>query len=84
MASSAPQKTVQCRRTTKRAKEAATGILNAAFRCAGHEAETAILFCGTREKVRHMHATLQERGFAVVSLSGENSQSETRWSSKES
>ncbi|MBH1943954.1 DEAD/DEAH box helicase [Erythrobacter sp. YJ-T3-07] len=41
-----------------------------------HEAETAILFCGTREKVRHMHATLQERGFAVVSLSGENSQSE--------
>ncbi|MEL7688689.1 DEAD/DEAH box helicase [Citromicrobium bathyomarinum] len=41
-----------------------------------HEAETAILFCGTREKVRHLHATLQERGFAVVSLSGENSQSE--------
>ena len=41
-----------------------------------HEAETAILFCGTREKVRHMRATLQERGFAVVSLSGENSQSE--------
>ena len=31
-----------------------------------HEAETAILFCATREKVRHLHATLQERGFAVV------------------
>ncbi|GAB5349713.1 DEAD/DEAH box helicase [Alteriqipengyuania sp. 357] len=41
-----------------------------------HEAETAILFCGTREKVRHLFATLQERGFAVVALSGENSQSE--------
>ncbi|MEE4289634.1 MAG: DEAD/DEAH box helicase, partial [Erythrobacter sp.] len=41
-----------------------------------HEAETAILFCGTREKVRHLHATLQERGFAVVALSGEHSQSE--------
>ena len=41
-----------------------------------HEAETAILFCGTREKVRHLHATLQERGFGVVSLSGENSQTE--------
>lgn len=41
-----------------------------------HEAETAILFCGTREKVRHLHATLQERGFAVVALSGENTQSE--------
>ena len=41
-----------------------------------HEAETAILFCATREKVRHLHATLQERGFAVVALSGEHSQGE--------
>lgn len=41
-----------------------------------HEAETAMLFCATREKVRHLHATLQERGFAVVALSGEHSQSE--------
>lgn len=41
-----------------------------------HEAETAILFCATREKVRHLHSTLQERGFAVVALSGEHSQSE--------
>ncbi len=41
-----------------------------------HEAETAILFCATRDKVRHLHATLQERGFAVVALSGEHSQSE--------
>jgi ATP-dependent RNA helicase DeaD len=41
-----------------------------------HEAETAILFCATREKVRHLHATLQERGFGVVALSGEHSQGE--------
>ena len=41
-----------------------------------HEAETAILFCGTREGVRRLHATLQERGFAAVALSGEHSQSE--------
>ena len=41
-----------------------------------YEAETAILFCATREKVRHLHATLQERGFGVVALSGEHSQSE--------
>ena len=41
-----------------------------------HEAETAILFCATREKVRHLHATLQERGFAVVALSGEDTQQE--------
>ncbi|WP_369025628.1 DEAD/DEAH box helicase [Qipengyuania sp. RANM35] len=41
-----------------------------------HEAETAILFCATRDNVRHLHATLQERGFGVVALSGEHSQSE--------
>ena len=41
-----------------------------------HEAETAILFCATRDAVRRLHATLQERGFAVVALSGEHSQSE--------
>lgn len=41
-----------------------------------HEAETAMLFCATRESVRRLHATLQERGFGVVALSGEHSQSE--------
>jgi ATP-dependent RNA helicase DeaD len=41
-----------------------------------HEAETAMLFCATRDNVRHLHATLQERGFAVVALSGEHSQTE--------
>jgi ATP-dependent RNA helicase DeaD len=41
-----------------------------------HEAETAILFCATRDNVRHLHATLVERGFAAVALSGEHSQSE--------
>ena len=41
-----------------------------------HEAETAMLFCATRDNVRHLHATLIERGFAAVALSGEHSQSE--------
>ena len=41
-----------------------------------HEAETAICFCATRDSVRRLHATLQNRGFAVVALSGEHSQSE--------
>lgn len=41
-----------------------------------HEAETAMLFCATRENVRRLHSTLQERGFAVVALSGEHSQQE--------
>ncbi|MFZ5748417.1 MAG: DEAD/DEAH box helicase [Pseudomonadota bacterium] len=41
-----------------------------------HEAETAILFCATRDNVRRLHASLVERGFAAVALSGEHSQSE--------
>jgi ATP-dependent RNA helicase DeaD len=41
-----------------------------------HEAETAMLFCATRDNVRHLHAGLTERGFQVVALSGEHSQNE--------
>ena len=41
-----------------------------------HEAETAILFCATRDNVRHLHASLTERGFSAVALSGEHSQNE--------
>lgn len=41
-----------------------------------HEAETAMLFCATRDNVRRLHATLVERGFTAVALSGEHSQSE--------
>ena len=41
-----------------------------------HEPETAILFCATREAVRRLHASLTERGFQAVALSGEHSQNE--------
>jgi ATP-dependent RNA helicase DeaD len=41
-----------------------------------HEAETTILFCATREAVRRLHASLTERGFHSVALSGEHSQNE--------
>jgi ATP-dependent RNA helicase DeaD len=41
-----------------------------------HEAETAILFCATREAVRRLHSSLAERGFHAVALSGEHSQNE--------
>ena len=41
-----------------------------------HEAESALLFCATRENVRRLHASLIERGFSAVALSGEHSQSE--------
>ncbi|MDQ2891881.1 MAG: helicase C-terminal domain-containing protein, partial [Pseudomonadota bacterium] len=40
------------------------------------EAETAMLFCATRDNVRHLHASLVERGFDAVALSGEHSQNE--------
>ena len=40
------------------------------------EAPTALVFCNTREAVRHLQALLLERGFSVVALSGELSQSE--------
>ena len=40
------------------------------------EAQTAMVFCNTREAVRHLQATLQERGFSAVLLSGELSQHE--------
>jgi ATP-dependent RNA helicase DeaD len=40
------------------------------------EAPAALIFCQTREGVRHLHASLVERGFAAVALSGELSQNE--------
>jgi ATP-dependent RNA helicase DeaD len=40
------------------------------------EARGALVFCHTREAVRHLHARLVERGFSAVALSGELSQSE--------
>ena len=41
-----------------------------------HEAEATILFCATRDAVRRLHASLTERGFHAVALSGEHSQNE--------
>jgi len=59
-----------------------------AIRVAGHEIEQglvnllrlydarALVFCATRDAVRHLHASLLARGFLAVALSGELSQSE--------
>lgn len=41
-----------------------------------YDAPGAIVFCNTRETVRHLQATLQERLFSAVALSGELSQNE--------
>ncbi|RZM94082.1 DEAD/DEAH box helicase [Bradyrhizobium genosp. SA-3] len=41
-----------------------------------HEAPSALVFCSTRDAVRHLQAALLERGFSVVALSGELTQNE--------
>jgi ATP-dependent RNA helicase DeaD len=41
-----------------------------------HDAPTALVFCNTRNAVRHLEAILLERGFSAVALSGELSQGE--------
>ncbi|MGO4573436.1 DEAD/DEAH box helicase [Microvirga sp. 2TAF3] len=40
------------------------------------EMRGAMVFCHTREAVRHLHASLTERGFSAVALSGELTQNE--------
>ncbi|NDW05089.1 DEAD/DEAH box helicase [Jiella pacifica] len=40
------------------------------------ESPSAIVFCNTRESVRHLSSGLAERGFSVVTLSGELGQAE--------
>ena len=40
------------------------------------DSQAAIVFCHTREAVKHLSARLANRGFAVVALSGELTQSE--------
>ncbi len=59
-----------------------------AIRIAGHEIEIglvnllrmhdsrALVFCATRDSVRHLHASLLARGFNAVALSGELTQNE--------
>jgi ATP-dependent RNA helicase DeaD len=59
-----------------------------AIRVGGHEIENglvnllrlhdsrALVFCATRDSVRHLHASLLARGFNAVALSGELSQNE--------
>jgi ATP-dependent RNA helicase DeaD len=41
-----------------------------------HDAESALVFCATRAAVSHLAARFTNRGFSVVALSGELSQSE--------
>ena len=40
------------------------------------EVRASLVFCSTRENVRHLSTSLAERGFACVALSGELSQAD--------
>lgn len=40
------------------------------------DSPATLVFCNTRDHVRHLHAAMVERGFSAVSLSGEFSQEE--------
>jgi ATP-dependent RNA helicase DeaD len=40
------------------------------------DAAATLVFCATRDNVRHLHVRLQERGFSAVALSGEMSQTD--------
>ncbi len=40
------------------------------------ESPSTIVFCNTRNAVKHLHTALSERGFSVVALSGELTQNE--------
>ena len=41
-----------------------------------HESKNSLVFCGTRANVNHLTSRLNNRGFSVVSISGELSQKE--------
>ena len=41
-----------------------------------HEGKKSLVFCGTRANVNHLTSRLNNRGFSVVSISGELSQKE--------
>jgi ATP-dependent RNA helicase DeaD len=75
--------------TTAAEKQAHADIDYRAVRIAPHEIEhgtvnllryfdprSALVFCATRDAVRHLYANLLERGFSAVALSGELSQNE--------
>jgi ATP-dependent RNA helicase DeaD len=56
-----------------RRNERELAIINALL---DSDSKSALVFCHTREAVRHLTARLSNRGFSVVSLSGEMAQSE--------
>ena len=64
---------IEYRATRVYPKEAELAVVNL---LRFYDSPCALIFCNTRNAVRHLEAVLLERGFSAVSLSGELSQSE--------
>ncbi|SDG70281.1 DEAD/DEAH box helicase [Pelagibacterium luteolum] len=64
---------IEYRMTLVRRDEGEHAIINTLLMS---ESKSALVFCHTREAVRHLTARLANRGFSVVALSGELAQSE--------
>ena len=72
-ASSEPHADIEYRVTLVEADEREHAIINTLLL---NDNSSALVFCHTREAVRHLTARLANRGFDVVALSGELAQSE--------
>ncbi|HZY67179.1 MAG TPA: helicase-related protein, partial [Devosia sp.] len=72
-ASSEPHADIDYRVTLVQADEREHAIINTLLL---NDGASALVFCHTREAVRHLTARLANRGFDVVALSGELAQSE--------
>lgn len=72
-AASEPHADIEYRVTLVEPREREHAIINTLLL---NDSSSALVFCHTREAVRHLTARLANRGFAVVALSGELVQSE--------
>ncbi len=68
-----PHRDIEYRAFPIRARDSEHAVVNS---LRYFDAQGALVFCSTREAVRHLHANLQERGFSAVALSGELKQHE--------
>jgi ATP-dependent RNA helicase DeaD len=68
-----PHRDIEYRAFPIRARDSEHAVVNS---LRYFDVQGALVFCSTREAVRHLHANLQERGFSAVALSGELKQHE--------
>ncbi|MEQ8252710.1 MAG: DEAD/DEAH box helicase [Oceanibaculum nanhaiense] len=73
VAESQPHEDIDYRLLMVAPTERENAIINALLY---YDAQNALVFCGTRDAVRHLTSRLANRGFRVVALSGELTQAE--------